>query len=240
MSKIVDDKTLNAIIKETLGLKKEASERMDESYVVSSKSYELNTDLLSKKAIDANLRLMQQNIDNLNEISARLDSADTSSANSCNSAFRNLKVDETYNINSAFLSAYYFDNIADPTSKITMDSMAYMRLNRDFGTFDDWQKDFIACGLSSRDGWAVTVYNCFLNRYMNIVVDSDNLGIPMNCYPVIVLKMNDSMYFKDYLDDKKKYIFAMMKELNWDVVEKRFKRAEKLSKIFTQPLGGQK
>ena len=40
MSKIVDDKTLNAIIKETLGLKKEASERMDESYVVSSKSYE--------------------------------------------------------------------------------------------------------------------------------------------------------------------------------------------------------
>ncbi len=240
MSKI-NDETLNAIIRETLGLEKsQEGESLNEAYVVSSKDYDLNTDLLSKKAISANLRVMQTGIDNLNEISARLDSADTSKANSSSSDFRNLKLDETYNINASFLSAYYFDNIADPTSKITMDSMAYMRLNRDFGTFDDWQKDFIACGLSSRDGWALTVYNCFLNRYMNVVVDSDNLNIPMNCYPVIVLNMSESMYFKDYLDDKKKYIFAMMKELNWDVVELRFKRAERLSKIFTKPLGGDK
>ena len=240
MSKI-NDETLNAIIRETLGLEKSPSgESLNEAYVVSSKDYDLNTDLLSKKAISANLRVMQAGIDNLNEISAKLDSADTSKANSSSSDFRNLKLDETYNINASFLSAYYFDNIADPTSKITMDSMAYMRLNRDFGTFDDWQKDFIACAMSSRDGWALTVYNCFLNRYMNVIVDSDNLSIPMNCYPVIVLNMAESMYFKDYLDDKRKYIFAMMKELNWDVVELRFKRAERLSKIFTKPLGGDK
>ena len=91
MSKI-NDETLNAIIRETLGLEKSQSgDSLNEAYVVSSKDYDLNTDLLSKKAISANLRVMQAGIDNLNEISAKLDSADTSKANSSSSDFRNLK-----------------------------------------------------------------------------------------------------------------------------------------------------
>ena len=40
----------------------------------------------------------------------------------------------------------YFENISDLNSTVSVDSLSYMRLARDFGTFDDWQKDFIACG----------------------------------------------------------------------------------------------
>lgn len=229
-----DDKEIKKVIRDTLGLG-EINERLDEAYVLQAKKYDLKTDLLSRKTIDTHQKLLQGYVETANNISAKLDSVDRTEANANDSAFRSLKIEESYNLNASFLHAYYFDNIADPNSKITMDSLAYMRLARDFGTFDDWQVDFVACALSARNGWAVTVYNCFLDRFMNVVIDLHNINIPLNCYPVIVLDMWEHAYFRDYLNDKRKYIFAMMKELNWEVIEDRVNRADKLAKLFNKP-----
>ena len=231
----INDKELERVIRDALGLK-DSGETLKEAYVLEAEKYNLTTDLLSQKTNTAHQELLNGYVETANHISAKLDSVDKSAANSNDSAFRSLKCEEVYNLNASFFHAYYFDNIADPTSKITMDSLAYMRLSRDFGTFDDWQQDFVACAMSSREGWAVTVYNCFLDRFMNIVIDLHSTHVPMNCYPVIVIDMWEHAYYRDYLNDKKKYVFAMMKELNWDVIEARIKRADKLSKIFSKPL----
>ena len=231
----INDRELEKVIRETLGLK-DTKETLKEAYVLEAEKYNLTTDLLSQKTNTAHQELLDGYVETSNHISAKLDTVDKSGANSNDSAFRSLKCEEVYNLNASFLHAYYFDNIADPTSKITMDSLAYMRLSRDFGTFDDWQQDFVACAMSSREGWAITVYNCFLDRFMNIAVDLHSIHVPMNCYPVIVIDMWEHAYYRDYLNDKKKYVFAMMKELNWDVVEARVKRADKLSKLFSKPL----
>jgi superoxide dismutase len=48
--------------------------------------------------------------------------------------------------------------------------------------------------------------------------------------------MWEHAYYRDYLNEKKKYVFAMMKELNWRVIEGRVKRADKLAKLFSKPL----
>ena len=108
-----------------------------------------------------------------------------------------------------------------------------MRLERDFGTFDDWQKDFIACAMSSRSGWAMTVYNSWLNRYVNVVVDLAANNAPLSSYPVIVLDCSETSYYRDYLNDRKTYVRAMMKELDWDVIEGRVKKAEKIAKVMS-------
>ena len=171
-------------------------------------------------------------VETLNDVSAQLDTANREEANSNHSNFRSLKIDEVYNCNAAFLHALYFENISDLHSKVNMDSLAFIRLERDFGTFDAWQKDFIACSMSSRNGWAITVYNGFLKRYMNVVVDLHNINIPINCYPVIVMDMWEHAYYRDYLNGKKSYIFAMMKQFNWSVIENRFKDGEKISKVL--------
>jgi len=231
----IDDKDLEKVIRETLGLSGK-EKLLNESYVLQAEKYNLTTDLLSKKTNDAHQELLEGYVETANNVSAKLDSADKTDANANDSAFRSLKEAEVYNVNACFLHAYYFDNIADPTSKITMDSLTYMRLSRDFGTFDNWQTDFVACALSARQGWALTVYNCFLDRFINVVVDLHNINIPLNCYPVIVLDMWEHAYYRDYLNEKKKYVFAMMKELNWRVIEGRVKRADKLAKLFSKPL----
>ena len=240
----IDEQELLKVINETLYKDSKRPEpeqqRLSEAYVVQAKKYDINTDMLSKKVIDANVENLQGYVNALNDVSAKLDSVDRSAANEKDSSFRGIKQEETYNLNGSFLTAYYFDNIADPMSKISMDSLAYMRLARDFGTFDEWQKDFIACGMAARNGWVCTVYNGFLDRYMNILIDGDTANIPMCSVPVIVLCVEDRAYFRDYLNDRRKYIFAMMKELNWNLIEARIKRADKISKLMSAGLGSEK
>jgi len=225
----MDDKTLKELIREDLGLSKK---KINESYVTKAQKYDLPTELLSNKSKEAHQKLLAKYVETLNEVSAKLDTADRDAANSNKSDFRSLKIDEVYNLNASFLHALFFENISDLRSVITMDSLAFMRLERDFGSFDAWQKDFVACALSARNGWAVTVYNGQLNRYMNIVVDLHHQNIPFSSYPIIVLDCWEHSYYRDYLNDRKTYVYGMMKELAWKKIEERFKKAERLAKVL--------
>tara|TARA_Y100000590_G_scaffold458217_2_gene612452 strand:- start:87 stop:818 length:732 start_codon:yes stop_codon:yes gene_type:complete len=236
-SKKITTADLASVIRDSLGLPARDNEQasaqkpLNESYVTQSKQFDLRTEFLSEKNKSNHLELMEEYISSLNEVSAKLDSVDRSDTNSNSTEFRSLKVDEAYNINAAFLHGLYFENISDMQSQLAMDSLTFMRLERDFGTFDDWQKDFIACALSSRSGWVVTVYNAFLNRYINVAVDSHNQNIPFSSFPIVVLDCWEHAYYRDYLKDKKTYVHAMMKELDWDIIETRVKKAEKISKV---------
>ena len=206
-------------------------EDLNEAYVVSDRKFDYRTDAISNSTKQAHQKLLDNYVETLNRISAELDTANREDVNPNNAVFRSLKIDETYNINAAFLHGMFFDNIAED-SRITADSLAYLRLERDFGSFDNWQRDFIATAMASRNGWAVTVYNTFLKRYMNVVVDLHSLNVPFSSYPVIVLDVWEHAYYKDYLNDRKKYVFAMMKQFNWKVIDERFQRAEDVAEVF--------
>lgn len=219
------------VIRESLGSakkKEQPARQLNESYVVSTTRYDMATEKLSEENKGAHQELMEGYAKSLNEISAALDTADRDGANPNNSQFRNLKMDEVHNINAAFLHGMFFENISDVRSTVAMDSLAYMRLERDFGSFDAWQRDFIACALSSRNGWVVMVYNFFLKRYMNVVVDLHNTGIPFSSMPVIVLDCWEHSYYRDYLKDRRSYVFAMMKELRWEKIEDRIRKVERM------------
>jgi len=227
----VSENDILGVIRESLneGKKAQAPQKLAEAYVVSASKYELTTEKLSEENKSAHQELMEGYAKALNEISAALDTADRDNANPNNSQFRNLKMDEVHNLNAAFLHGLFFENISDMRSTVAMDSLAYMRLERDWGTFDAWQRDFIACAMSSRNGWVVTVYNFFLKRYMNVVVDLHNTGIPFASVPVIVMDCWEHSYYRDYLKDRRSYIFAMMKELRWEKIEERIRRAERMA-----------
>lgn len=227
------NKKIKELIKDDLGLKEQ---RLNESLVAQEKQFQLNTDYLTGKNKENHKNLYKQYIKDFNDISAKLDSVDRSIASSNNSEYRNLKIDETYNMNATYLHELYFANISDVNSEIKMDSLTYMRLQRDFGTFDDWQKDFIACCMSSRDGYAVTGYSVYLRRYMNMIIDTESLNVPIGFLPVISLDVAEGAYYRDYLHDRKSYVLRMMKEFDWNHIEKRFKRVESSIKHITQDI----
>jgi Fe-Mn family superoxide dismutase len=204
-----------------------------EAYVATPKKFNLKTEKLSEKSKKSRISLFEKTVENLNKVSAQLDGSDLESANNTvSSGFRNLKIAESYAINSSFLQAQFLENIDDLNSSISMDNLCYLRLARDFGDFDTWQKNFLACARSSRGGYAVTAYSIYLQRYINFVIDGAESGVPFSAIPVIVLDVNEGVYFKDYLNDVEAYAKNMMREFDWQVIEERFKKCEKVAKVF--------
>lgn len=208
------------------------SETLSESYVAEPKTYNQVSEFVSQKTKESHTALYQGYVDTLNRVSAELDTAPRGEADSKHSAYRGLKLDETYNLNSVWLHELYFANCFDPHSEVYMDSMSYLRLERDFGTFEDWQKDFMACAMACGNGWAVCGYNMFLKRYVVTMVSNHSQDAMLGLYPLVVLDMHEHAYYRDYQSDKKSYIIAMMRELNWNVIEERFKKAEGLHEVL--------
>lgn len=220
-------------IKQTIvdSLELNTSEVVSESYVASPKQFDITTELLSQKTKSSHMKLYHGYVEKLNRASAQLDTADRASA-SPTSSYRAIKQAEIYNKNAVYLHELYFANISDVRSEIAYDSLTFMRLARDFGSFDDWQWDFIACALSSHNGWAVTAFDVQLQRFINFFIDGHECNIPIGCYPVIVLDCNEHAYFRDYLDSRDKYITNMMKEFKWSIIEKRIERADAIAKVI--------
>lgn len=205
---------------------------LGESYVAQPKPYSQVTEFVSQKTKDAHTALYKGYIETLNRVSSELDTAERASADSKHSDYRSLKLDETYNLNATWLHELYFANCFDPHSEVYMDSMAFLRLERDFGTFDDWQMDFMACALSSGQGWAVCGYNLYLQRYVNTFISCHSQDVMLGLYPLVVMDMHEHSYFKDYQTDKKSYLIAMMRELNFGVIEERFTKSEELAQVM--------
>lgn len=200
---------------------------LKEALILLPKTFLLKTEFLSPKTKESHEKLYKSYTDTVNKVSSLLDAVNAEEANSYDSAFRSLKLDEQYNLNASKLHELYFTNISDQASQIAVDSLPYMRFARDFGSFDRWQFDFRACALSAREGWVVTYYEPIKNVYMNAMIDGHNNGIPLGGIPIVAMDMFSHAYYRDYLEDKKSYVNAMMREINWNVVEARMVVAEK-------------
>jgi len=228
MSDMLFNKGIKNVIKKTLDV---AGEKINEALIAQTKKFSVKTDFLSDSNIDNHFRLYEDYVDKFNLTNNKL-SAMAPEGNSNHSDYRSAKLDETYNMNGSYLHELYFANMADNNSQINMDSLSYMRLTRDFGTFDAWQKDFIANAQSSRCGWVVTYLNMYTQTYMNCFIDLHSQNVPVGMYPVIVVDMWQHAYYKDYLRDSKTYLVAMMKQLRWPVIEKRFEKADKMIQLL--------
>lgn len=200
---------------------KKAINTLKEGFTLIPKSHMMKTEKLSDGTKSSHDKLYKGYIEAFNKVTTALLAANKEEVKSTASSYRSLKTDETYNFNGVKLHELYFANISDVDSEIRVDSIPYMRLSRDWGTFEAWQEDFIATCMASRNGWGLTVYEPYRKVFMNVPVDSHDTNIPVGAVPVIVMDMWEHAYFKDYMTDKKAYIFSMMKELNWDIVEAR-------------------
>ena len=206
------------------------SVQINESYVAEEKSFKQVSEHVSEKTKAAHRDLYKSYVENLNRVSAELDTVDKKSSNGMHSSIRSLKQDEARLLNSVWLHELYFSNCFDPQSEITMDSLAYIKLQASFGTFDDYQREFVACAEAVSSGWVVTGYHLFLRKYVNFVINGHDENVPVGLYPVIVLDMWEHAS-RDYAGDKRSYIIAMMRQLNWQIINDRFEKAEGLARV---------
>lgn len=210
----------------------QSNKKLDESVVVTPKIYKQVSELSSQKTKDTHVELYKNYVSKANEVSTQLDTVSRAEANSDYSEYKSLKCAEASNFNSVWLHELFFANCFDPHSEVYMNSISYMRLERDFGTFEDWQKDFVACGTAVGNGWVVCGYSMFLKRYVNTYVTDNSQDVLMGLYPVLVVDMHPHAYYRDYLDDKHSYLISRMREIDWNIVGERVLKAEAIHEVL--------
>jgi len=150
----------------------------------------------------------------INEIRGKLMQANKADANATYSEIRELKLEETFAANATRLHEHYFDNLGG-SGKIS-GAMSGM-INDDFGSFEAWRDDLMAAGLAAR-GWVVLAYDFDDNKLHNYSLDVHNVGCVWNCVPLVVLDVYEHAYFIDYGTNRKAYLEAFVKNLDWDYV----------------------
>lgn len=227
MSKINLNIDLDRVVLESLeksGLKR-AKEQLDESYVAEPKKYGQVSEFATQKTKDAHYALYEKAVQDLNRVSAELDNHGAEN-------WGELKSEESFLLNKVWLHELFFANCFDPHSEVYMDSITYLRLERDFGSFEEWQKCFINCAMTVQNGWAVTGYHMFLKRYITVPIEGNTGDVPVGFYPIIVLDCHEHSYWKDYLGDRKNYVVAFMRELAWNIINERTTRVEKIAEVL--------
>lgn len=152
------------------------------------------------------------------EIEEKLKNVDLSSANATYSELRELKMEETFALNGVKLHEGYFDNMTksgNPSSGKIQEM-----LERDFGGYENWEKEFKALGLSAR-GWVVLGYDLDEKKLKNILCDSHNQGAPWNMIALLIMDVYEHAYFIDYATARKAYIEAFFKNIDWKYVDMR-------------------
>jgi superoxide dismutase, Fe-Mn family len=93
-------------------------------------------------------------------------------------------------------------------------------------SYEAWLEKFKALALTRGVGWAMLVYDPTSKRLINHWVDEQHLGQLSQCVPVLALDMWEHSYLFDYTPAQKKdYVEAFFKNLNWKSVEENFLKA---------------
>ncbi|MBI5644009.1 MAG: superoxide dismutase [Deltaproteobacteria bacterium] len=162
-------------------------------------------------------------VNKLNEIEDRIKTVDITKANQVFSDFRALKSDETFALNGVILHELYFENLGGkaqkPKGKLS-DLIA-----REFGSFEKWNDNFKACGMSAR-GWVILGLNTYDGKLHNYCLDTHNFNVPINVIPVLVMDVYEHAYAIDYGVKRAPYIDAFMKNLNWDIAAQRLEKID--------------
>lgn len=179
-----------------------------------------NITVVNQAQFQAHFTLYEGYIKKYNEIDAifRDGKSEAEAANSTYSKFRCLKRGESYSLNAIILHELYFSNIggvaeAIPTSVINL-------IERDFGTFENWWLDFIATANASR-GWTILAFEQKTQRFMNMSLDTHDMGAIVYSFPLIVLDVYEHAYFMQYGTDKTSYINNFLYNVNWKIVGAR-------------------
>ncbi|MEM7815817.1 MAG: Fe-Mn family superoxide dismutase [Candidatus Aenigmatarchaeota archaeon] len=130
-----------------------------------------------------------------------------------------------WEFNGMRLHEIYFENLSKNPKNIDKNSELCRKIEQDFGSFGEWERDFRATGSMRGIGWVVLYYDPYGKRLFNVWINEHDVGHFPGCVPVIVMDVFEHAYIIDYGLRKADYIEAFFRNLEWKVCEERFGKA---------------
>ncbi|GGN55982.1 superoxide dismutase [Novosphingobium indicum] len=138
-------------------------------------------------------------------------------------AYAGLKREELHRTGSVVLHELYFDGLGGngEAGGSVRDALASA-----FGSFDAWLAEFrrTAMSLAGGSGWCVLTWNAHTRSLHNYWA-WDHMHGAVSGAPLIALDMYEHSYHMDYGTAAARYIDAFMANLDWEVVDERYRAA---------------
>ncbi len=127
-----------------------------------------------------------------------------------------------WEFNGMRLHEYYFDNLG---GKAALDKSGKLakKLAENFGSYEDWEKDFRGTGTMRGIGWVILYQDNVSGKLFNQWINEHDVGHPAGCVPILVMDVFEHAFITDYGLKRADYIEAFFKNINWAVVESRLK-----------------
>lgn len=120
------------------------------------------------------------------------------------------------------LHEYYFENLGGKAALNKAGKLG-KKLAEDFGSYDDWEKDFKGTGTMRGIGWAILYQDNVTGKLINQWINEHETGHLAGCIPVLVMDVFEHAFMIDYGLKRADYIGAFFKNINWSAVESRLK-----------------
>ncbi|UCH50928.1 MAG: superoxide dismutase [Chloroflexota bacterium] len=127
-----------------------------------------------------------------------------------------------WEFNGMRLHEYYFENLG---GKAAIDKSGKLgkKLIENFGSYENWEKDFRGTGAMRGIGWVILYQDNVSDKLFNQWINEHDVGHPAGCVPILVMDAFEHAFITDYGLKKADYIEAFFKNINWALVEGRLK-----------------
>jgi Fe-Mn family superoxide dismutase len=91
-----------------------------------------------------------------------------------------------------------------------------------FGNLDNFKTDFVNVGTMRGIGWVILYEDPETGRLFNCWINEHDTGHLAGCTPILVMDVFEHAYVTDYQLDRKAYIEAFWKNVDWTVAAARY------------------
>jgi len=180
-------------------------------------------DGLSPRQIEEHLKLYTGYVKHVNLIREQIHKLEEEDSEKNAYLISELRRRFSFEFNGMRMHEYYFEGLGGESKKIKSDGPLKKALEDKYGSFEAWTKHFTAVGMTRGIGWAVLYYDQKANAPHSVWVGDHELGTLAGVPILVAMDMWEHAFMVDYTPGEKKiYIEAFFKNLNWNVVEERF------------------
>jgi Fe-Mn family superoxide dismutase len=135
-----------------------------------------------------------------------------------------------WEFNGMRLHESYFGSMTKTFEELDPKSDLAVQIISSFGSLEAWEKDFMAVSAIRGVGWAVLAWDPEGKNLFNIWINEHDVGHLFYSVSLLVNDVFEHAYLTDYGTDRKAYIKAFLKVIDWAEIQKRFAAAVQVSK----------
>jgi len=189
----------------------------------------LGTNGLSNELLKNHFTLYEGYVTNTNKLAETL-AAMVRDGRIASPEYAELKRRFGWEFNGMRLHEYYFGNMTKEGAQLDSSSAFYKKIVEDFGSYEDWEKDFRAVGALRGIGWATLYYDTAGDRLFNTWIDEHDGGHLAGNAPLLIMDVFEHAFMIDYGVKRADYIETFFKVIDWNVVVQRFQAASSIAK----------